>query len=211
MTKLVTREDFFTGKALHDLQIGDSFVFPSNITSKKNIVIVSGNKGKIEEFGKIIGEQLVNIDIDLPEIQSTTVMEVGIEKLKEARKHIEGPCIIDDTGLHIDKLNGFPGALIKFFHKDLKNDGIIKLCKGSNARAVSVIGYFDGEKEYFFEGITEGIISDEPKGEGFGWDPIFVPNGSNMTYAEMLPSVKNNVCQRNKAIEKLKIHLESNK
>jgi non-canonical purine NTP pyrophosphatase (RdgB/HAM1 family) len=177
----------------------------------KIITLVSGNENKIKEFQQILGLKLKTIDIDLPEIQSTNVMEVAKEKLKEAMKHIKGPCIIDDSGLHIDKLNGFPGALIKFYYKKLKNDGIVKHCGGSKAQAVSVIGYFDGKNEFLFEGKTEGTIPDEPLGEGFGWDPIFVPEGSKLSYAQLSSEEKNKISQRRLAIEKLKEHLKKEK
>ena len=180
-------------------------------SKKKIITLVSGNENKIKEFQQILGIELDNIDIDLPEIQSTDVMEVAKEKLKEAMKHIKGPCIVDDSGLHIDNLNGFPGALIKFYHKKLKNEGIVKHSPGSKAQAVSVIGYFDGKNEYFFEGKTEGKIPEEPSGDGFGWDPIFVPDGSDFSYAQLSSEEKNKISQRKLAIEKLKVHLESNK
>jgi non-canonical purine NTP pyrophosphatase (RdgB/HAM1 family) len=178
----------------------------------KIITLVSGNPGKIKEFKEILGLELKTIDIDLPEIQSTDVKEVAREKLKTAMRELKNkPCIIDDSGLHINSLNGFPGALIKFFHKKLKNDGIVNIAGGSQAQAVSVIGYFDGKNEFLFEGKTEGKIPDTPKGNGFGWDPIFVPNGSELSYAEMSSEEKNKISQRRLAIEQLKKHLENEK
>jgi|AP58_3_1055460.scaffolds.fasta_scaffold01157_9 XTP/dITP diphosphohydrolase len=184
----------------------------NKIKKSKIITLVSGNPGKIKEFKEILGLELKTIDIDLPEIQSTDVKEVAREKLKTAMKELKNkPCIIDDSGLHINRLNGFPGALIKFFHKKLQNDGIVNIVGESKAQAVSVIGYFDGKNEFLFEGKTEGKIPDTPKGEGFGWDAIFVPNLSELSYAEMSSKEKNKISQRRLAIEQLKKHLENEK
>jgi non-canonical purine NTP pyrophosphatase (RdgB/HAM1 family) len=178
----------------------------------KKIIFLTGNKNKLKEFQEIIGEsvKIGNKDIDLPEIQSTDVLEVVKEKLKAAIKILKKPCIVDDTGLHFEKLNQFPGALIKFYSQHLKNKGICERVGGSKATAVTVIGYYDGKKTYFFTGKRKGTVPLKPKGKGFGWDPVFIPKikDNKKTYAEMSNDMKNKISQRKMAVMKLKKHLQ---
>tara|TARA_A100000164_G_C21890223_1_gene764970 strand:+ start:1052 stop:1600 length:549 start_codon:yes stop_codon:yes gene_type:complete len=179
---------------------------------KKRIIFLTGNKNKLKEVQDVIGDsiKITNNDLDLPEIQSTDVLEVVKDKLDAAIKILKKPCMVDDSGLHFDKLNQFPGALIKFYYKHLKNKGICKRVGGSKATAVSVIGYYDGKKKYYFTGKRKGMIPLKPKGKGFGWDPIFIPKikDNKKTYAEMSSDIKNKISQRTLAVKKLKKHLE---
>lgn len=170
------------------------------------IYFITGNKGKLEEAKSILPE-VVDLDIDLPEIQEIDPHKVIQAKLEEARKHNEGEFIVEDTSLYFEVLNGLPGPLIKWFMKKLGNDGLYDLIlkMGNNkAEAKTIIGYSDqkGNVE-FFEGAIEGEIV-EPKGEGFGWDPIFKPSGFDKTFGEMDLYEKNSISMRKIAFEKLK-------
>jgi non-canonical purine NTP pyrophosphatase (RdgB/HAM1 family) len=183
------------------------------MSQNKIIIFVSGNNNKIKEVKEIIGDsiKIECKDIDLPEIQSTIVSDVAVDKLNRAIEILGEPCVIEDSGLHFQKIGEFPGALIKFYYKSLKNEGICQQVGGSKAKAVTVIGYFDGEKSHFFKGEAYGSVPYRPQGdEKFGWDPIFIPDGKDKSYAELTVEEKNKISQRNKALLKFKEHLESN-
>ncbi len=94
-----------------------------------------------------------------------------------------------DTSLYLDCLNGFPGPLIKWFFEQVGDHKICQICRllqNQKCHYKTILGYFDGEKSHFFEEYTEGTIANEPRGtNGFDWDTIFVPEGHNLTFAEM--------------------------
>lgn len=153
---------------------------------------ITGNAGKFREVqGKIQNLEMLPIK-DLPEIQSLDIREIIEYKLRAAVKELNGDyiAIVEDTGLYLNAMNGFPGPLIKFLLKTIGNEGIYKICSSLgnfDAVAITAFGLYNSEKESieFFEGKMEGKIT-SPKGtHGFGWDPIFIPTGSEKTYAEM--------------------------
>lgn len=175
------------------------------------LYFITGNIGKFEEIKKLIPE-IEQLDIDLPEIQSLDPHEIIKEKLLAAQKHSNESFIVEDTSFVLEGMHNLPGTLSKWFLKSIGNEGIVKLSKtfGNKAFARSMIGYSNQNKEImFFEGILKGTIV-EPKGDvskGFGWDPIFQPEGLNISFGEMSQEEKNKISMRSIAIEKLKIAL----
>ncbi len=174
------------------------------------LYFITGNQGKLSEAQAII-DRVKSIDFDLPEIQELDPQEVIAEKLREAKKQKDGEFFIEDTSVYFECLNGFPGPLIKWMSEALGNQGIYELvAKYDNnmALAKTVIGYIDGEEIKFFTGEMKGKIV-EPRGVGgFGWDPIFEPEGFNKTLAEMTPEEKNKISMRKEALLKLKKFLD---
>ena len=174
----------------------------------RNIVFVSGNAGKIKEVKAIFGDgfNIVNYDIDLPEIQTTVVKEVIKEKIKAAISLLESTSsehfrnikkefaskgieinslrdivvFCEDTGFYIDNMKGkveFPGALIKFYFKAMGNKGIIERDGGSKARMECCVGAVINGEGREFQGSVDGKVPTEYKGEGeFGFDSAFIPN-----------------------------------
>ncbi|MFH1456108.1 MAG: non-canonical purine NTP pyrophosphatase [archaeon] len=171
--------------------------------------IITGNIGKYEEFKRFF-PNIKQIDYDLPEIQELDSKKIILIKLLKALKSHEGPFIVEDTSLYINDWNGLPGPLIKWFLKSLGLDGIAKLAKGKEAVAETMIGYAVNKDEiYFFEGKLKGTIV-EPKGDNdFGWGPIFIPKGKDLTFAEMSREEKDSISMRKQAIMKLKKFLNS--
>ena len=171
------------------------------------LFFISGNAGKLKEAKNILNFEIEGLDIDLKEIQSLDPHEIIKNKLEEARKKFDGKFIVEDVSLNFECLNGLPGPLIKWFLKSLGAEGLVKIVKtfGNNkATAKCIIGYFNEMRIEFFEGVVNGKIV-EPKGNnGFGWDPIFLPDGSNKTYAEMSDEEKNKVSHRRKAFERFR-------
>lgn len=170
---------------------------------------VTGNKGKFEEARAILEmTDLKQLDIDLPEIQEFELEKVVEIKLQEALKHINDECVVEDGGLFFKSLNGLPGVFTKWFFKAIGNQGLYVLAKSFNAfdaYAKVVIGYASHDKQiHYFEGIVEGIIV-EPRGtSGFGWDPVFLPNGYEKTFGEMTSEEKNSISMRRIALCKLR-------
>jgi inosine triphosphate pyrophosphatase len=173
------------------------------------LYFITGNKGKLAEAQSILGD-VEGLDIELPEIQSLDAHEIIKEKLEEAQKHHSGEFIVEDTSLYFDALNGLPGPLIKWFMKTVGNDGLYKMAesfRNFNAEAKTIVGYSNSNKEIsFHEGTVRGSIV-APRGEGFGWDPIFQPNGHDKTFGEMSAEEKNSISMRKFAFEKLKVLL----
>jgi len=155
----------------------------------KELIFVTGNKGKAEHAARLLGVPVTNFKIDLPEIQSLDLQEVVAEKLKTAYSIIKKPCFIEDVSLEFSELKRLPGTFIKFFESEL---GLEKLCrmldgKDRSATARCIIGFTDGTKTEFWGGKQTGTIAKSPKGEnGFGWDKIFIASGfNNKTNAEL--------------------------
>lgn len=179
------------------------------------ILFITGNIKKAEEVAAITGLDIVAKKLDIPEIQSLNVEEVARTKAVTAYELTGQPVIVDDTGMSIAALGGLPGALVVWFLDILGPSGILKLLVGEKNRQASVstcIGYADQTGVYVFTGIVEGQISESLKGEnGFGYDPIFIPEGQAKTYAEMLAEEKNAISMRKIALNKFKEFMSSRK
>ncbi len=173
------------------------------------LYFITGNKNKLAEVQSVLPD-IEQLDIDLPEIQALDAHEIIKAKLVAAREHHQGNFIVEDNSLYLDGLNGLPGPFIKWFLKTVGNVGLYEMAKAFNnfkAQAKVIIGYsdVDGNVE-FFEGVTPGTIV-APRTEGFGWDPIFMPDGYDKTFAELGIDIKNQISMRKQAAEKLKEHL----
>jgi non-canonical purine NTP pyrophosphatase (RdgB/HAM1 family) len=176
------------------------------------LYFITGNENKLKEAQQIL-PGIKGLNVDLIEIQSIDSRKIIEHKLNEAKKHHSGIFVVEDSSLSLISMNGLPGPLIKFFEKTVGLEGITKLAEtfGNKAIAKNVLGYFDGEKIIFVEGIVEGSIV-SPRGEnGFGWDKIFMPEGYDKTFAEMTSEEKNKISMRKLAFEKLIEHLDNGK
>jgi non-canonical purine NTP pyrophosphatase (RdgB/HAM1 family) len=172
----------------------------------ENIYFITSNENKFNEARKII-PRLVQLDIDLVEIQSLNAREIIEAKFIEAKKSHSGPFIVEDTSLYLNCLNGLPGPLIKWFVARVGARGLYDIVTKHDehtASAKTIIGYCDaaGEIQFFEGAITGNIVA--PQGETtFGWDPIFVPDGYDLTFAQMTKEQKNNISMRTIACQKL--------
>jgi len=173
------------------------------------LYFITGNKNKLAEIKTIIPD-VEMLDIDLPEIQDIDAHTIIKAKLESARAHQQGEFIVEDTSLYLEGLNGLPGPLIKWFLKTVGNEGLYKMAQAFGnfkAQAKTIIGYSShaGEVE-FFEGVVNGTMV-QPRSTGFGWDPVFLPEGQTQTFAEMGGELKNTMSMRAIAAQKLKEHL----
>lgn len=177
------------------------------------LYFITGNKNKLNEAKSII-PNVEQIDIDLPEIQDIDAKEIIKAKLLEALNHKEAEFIVEDTSLYIDGLNGLPGPLIKWFTKAIGNEGLSNIAEkieNTNAEAKTIIGYAKSPEEiYYFEGSIKGKIIHPQGKSGFGWDPIFKPEGHSKSFAEMGQQEKNKISMRKVAFTQLKDFIEEN-
>lgn len=156
-------------------------------------VFVTSNAYKLREAAGILGVELDRADVDVPEIQSLDFGEVAAAKASAAREALGAPpypVIVDDSGLAVGAWGGFPGPLTRWLMKSVGNAGLLRMLAAEedrSARAVCAVAVADASGSvHVFRGVVEGKISHEPRGEGgFGFDPIFVPDGETRTYAEM--------------------------
>lgn len=166
------------------------------------------NQNKLREINNILGYELEQISIDLLEPQEVDVEMVVREKAKDAYLKAGKPVLVEDTGLEFLAWNGLPGALIKWFLGSVGNEGILKMLTGEKNRKVvakTAAAFFDGNETHIFVGTVSGIVPDTVRGEaGFGWDPIFVPDGFSKSFAEMTAIEKNVISMRKLALEKMK-------
>jgi len=175
---------------------------------------ITGNQGKLKEVQSIIPE-VEGIEIDLPELQELDPMKIITEKLKEATKNHSGEFFIEDTSLYFECLNGLPGPLIKWFLQSLGNNGLYELVEkyeNKKVMAKTVIGYSNGDKDlHFFQGELAGTIVKPQGTDGFGWDPIFQPDGFDKTLSEFSLEEKNKISMRNAALMNLKEYLDQHR
>ncbi len=183
-----------------------------------SIIFATNNQNKVDEVRAVLGNRFniitlkeAGINIDIPEPHDTLEAN-ATEKSKTIFGITKQNCFSEDTGLEVEALNGEPGVKSARYAGEGRNfnDNIEKLLnklESSNdrtARFRTVISLILDGKEYHFEGICKGTIISERKGtHGFGYDPVFIPDGSDKTFAEMDMAEKNKFSHRKKAMEKL--------
>ena len=169
----------------------------------ESATLVTGNAGKVRELRRICGIEIAHQSVDLPEIQDLDLLAILRAKTEEAYRLLLRPVIVDETGLELAGLNGFPGPLIKWLLQAVGTEGLGQLGKTlGNDRLIAHCGvmYFDGETSIVGEGRTPGKLVSPPRGDnGFGWDPVFLPDGEILTYAELGSQRKDEIGHRGKA------------
>lgn len=191
---------------------------------KPNLVFATNNQHKVDEIRLVIGNQFniitlkeAGIDIDIPEPHDTLEAN-ATEKSQTIYQLTQQNCFSEDTGLEVAALNGEPGVKSARYAGEGRDfqANIDKLLEklgtqpNRRARFRTVVSLILGGNEYQFDGICEGHIITAQKGvAGFGYDPVFIPDGSTKTFAEMGPEEKNQFSHRKKAVTKL-IHFLHN-
>jgi XTP/dITP diphosphohydrolase len=190
------------------------------------IIFATNNAHKIEEIQAAIGQTLkvitlreAGIDIDIPEPYDTLEAN-ALEKSTVIHKITGKNCFSEDTGLEVPSLGGEPGVLSARFagaqRSDTDNIALLLLRLGNNpdrrARFRTVISLIWNDRQELFEGTCEGHILKTPAGEnGFGYDPVFVPDGETRSFAQLTMEEKNRYSHRRKAAGKLVAFLRQNK
>jgi len=171
-----------------------------------NATFITGNSKKAEYLEKLLGLKIKNHKLNLDEIQSLNVSEIVEHKVKQAYNLLGSPVLVEDVSLEFEELNGLPGPFIKFFVDNVPFERVCNLVKENRkATARCVFGYYDGNILKLIEGKLEGTVAKEPKGEnGYGWDKIFIPNGYEITRAEMNEEDNHKTYMISKPIEKVR-------
>ncbi len=190
------------------------------------IIFATHNQYKANEIKQMVAKIAAVKDLedvgfteDIPE-NGSTLQENALEKAQFVFKRLKKPVFADDTGFEIDALGGKPGVYSARYAGLPKNDKanldkVLKEMQGETnrqARFRTVICFVDKDNQpIFFEGIVNGEIISIPRGtEGFGYDPVFVPEGYDATFAEMDLAQKNKLSHRGKAFDRLVAHLKLN-
>lgn len=174
------------------------------------INFVTSNHGKFVEAEQIFGD-LVQKNIGYNEIQADSLEEVVAFGIAEVMRRLDGPIMIEDAGLFVDALKGFPGVYSAYVTRTIGNSGILRLMDGIEDRGASfrsVVGYAEpGMEPVTFKGELRGKISLSPRGSGgFGYDPIF--EVGDRTVAEMSLADKNMISHRAKSMKALKAWID---
>ena len=185
---------------------------------KKKLVVATNNAHKLEEISAILGDEMellslkdIHCNADIPET-ADTLEGNAIQKANYIYKNYDMDCFADDTGLEVEALNGAPGVFSARYAGDghdseANMQKLLKELEGKENRKAqfrTAICLIMEGKEYLFEGIVKGSIIEEKRGgAGFGYDPIFVPEGYDQTFAELGNDVKNTISHRARAVEKL--------
>jgi len=177
------------------------------------LIFITGNAAKAEQLGRHLDHPVAHKKLDLPEIQSLDLLEIIEHKTKEAYKQTGSPVLVEDTSLVFNALGRLPGPLIKWFLTELDNGGLCKILDGYEDRscvAEVCFGLYDGKELKTFNGQTHGTVANSPRGErGFGWDPVFIPNGHEKTWGEMDTEEQEETSMRRVALKKLEAYLKS--
>lgn len=170
---------------------------------------VTSNVHKFHEAERILKEFNIIIqhaDIPYQEIRAERLEDIAADSALRLKMRLPPPYFVEDTGLFIEALNGFPGPFSGWVLKKIGLEGILKLMKGRGERRAifrTAVALFNGKEVRVFVGEVYGTITNEIKGRsGFGYDPIFVPEGYGKTFAE-LGERKNTISHRRKALEKM--------
>lgn len=190
---------------------------------KKKLVVATNNAHKLEEIAAILGDEMellslkdIHCDADIPETADTLEGNAR-QKAMYIYENYSMDCFADDTGLEVEALNGAPGVYSARYAGDGHDSEanmqklLHELEDKENRKAqfrTAICLILEG-KEYLFEGIVKGeIIKEKRGGAGFGYDPIFVPEGHELTFAELGNDIKNTISHRARAVEKLCLFLK---
>jgi XTP/dITP diphosphohydrolase len=176
----------------------------------KTIYFITSNNGKLEEAKKKFVDLDINIiqkDLGYPEIQADSLEEVAMFGANYIKNRFDKPFMLEDAGLFIDVLKGFPGVFSAYVYHSIGLSGVLELLKDKVDRKAtfrSVYAYVEpNKKPLLFIGQCNGVISEEKLGDqGFGYDPIFIPQGSSRTFAQMQTNEKNKISHRGDSLNK---------
>ena len=174
------------------------------------IIFATSNLNKAREVAHILESfriDVKHVNLKLTELQSDSLEEIAKASALEAAHRVGKPVIVEDSGLFIRSLNGFPGPFSSYVQKTIGNKGVLKLMEGIGDREASfksVVAYCDEKRKALsFTGEARGKVSYKEKGKVWAFDPIFIPDQKGgKTYAEMGPVEKNRISHRRRALGK---------
>jgi len=186
------------------------------------LILCTGNTGKLAELRVLLPQHItllslpdVDLPTDLPETGATLEAN-ALEKARYAFERTGLPCVADDTGLEVNALGGAPGVYSARYAGEARDAGsnmakLLEELSGQadrSARFRTVLALITDQGEEVFEGTVEGTIALVQKGvNGFGYDPLFIPNGYSGTFAELDTALKNSMSHRSLAVQRLVAYL----
>lgn len=189
------------------------------------LVFATNNRHKLQEVRDILGERVevlslkdIDCNDEIPET-GTTLEENALIKARWVKEKYGYNCFADDTGLEVEALGGAPGVYsARYAGEECDSQAnMLKLLENltgksnRNAQFRTVIALIIENKEILFDGVVKGVISEKKMGEaGFGYDPIFIPDGYGMSFAQMESTLKNSISHRYRATEKLNDYINNN-
>lgn len=176
------------------------------------VTFITSNKDKAEHLANNLGLRIEHRNLDITEIQSLSLEEIVKDKAQKAYEIIKSPVLVEDASLKYTAFGNLPGPLIKWFHKELGNSGLCRIInhykKDRTALSEVLFCLYDGKEFKLFAGSKAGRIAAYPRGEmGYGWDAVFIPDGSNKTRAEMDDDERFESSMRKEALEKVREYL----
>lgn len=178
----------------------------------KNVTFITGNQNKADYLAKYLGVPVEHHKLDLDELQSVELSVIVEHKVRQAYEILRTPVIVEDVSLEFSALGRLPGPFIKWFLEELDFQTICNLLDGKDRSATGrcMFGYYDGKELRFFEGSLNGKIATGPRGkDGYGWDKIFIPEGYNVTRAELSEDDYEKVYSVIRPLKQLKEFLQS--
>lgn len=176
------------------------------------VTFITGNAHKATQVAKFLGLPVEHHKLDLDEIQSLDLHTVVEHKAKQAYEILKKPILVEDASLTLTAMGRLPGTFIKWFIEEMGVDGLRRLAQSlehQEAHGRVCYGLYDGKTMHFFEGEMHGRISPEARGEGgFGFDPIFMNDGYDITRAEMSEADYAKTSYRTDGLQKLKAFLQ---
>lgn len=172
---------------------------------------MTGNKGKLHEARTALeplGHEVIGSDLKPVEIQGDSLEEISRAKCAVLVGKLPVPFFVDDGGLFVSALRGFPGVFSAHALRTIGVPGILRLMEGVDDRRAHfacTVSYHDGHTLHSFSGRCDGRLATAPRseGHGFGFDPIFVPEGHEQTFGELSAEVKNRISHRGRALAQL--------
>ncbi|MGC9209288.1 MAG: RdgB/HAM1 family non-canonical purine NTP pyrophosphatase [Nitrososphaeria archaeon] len=182
------------------------------------LVFLTGNANKITEANEALKDTGISLvpprkRVEKLEIQDSRVENISLYAAKHASRRLREPFVVEDDGLFVRPLNGFPGPYTAYALKTIGIGGLLKLLEGSKERDayfLSAVTLHIGGRLYLFTHRVDGTISLQPRGSsGFGFDPVFIPNGYTSTYAEMDLGLKSKISHRAGAFRQMAAFLKN--
>ena len=178
-----------------------------------DLVFITGNQHKADFLSKWLDHPVEHRKLDLDELQSLDIHTIVEHKVRQAYEIVKKPVLVEDASLTFMAIGRLPGTFIKWFIEEIGYDGLLNLAQSLPDQAAYgkvCYGYFDGKNFKMFDGEMHGRIAPEARGTGgFGFDPIFVNEGFDITRAEMNEDDYARTSYRTDALTKLKTYLDS--
>lgn len=187
----------------------------------KEFVFITGNQHKADYLAKWLGGPIDHRAVEsLEELQTLDLQTVVEHKARGAYAAVQKPVLVEDVALAFSALGKLPGTFVKYFLEEVGTTGLCQMIENFDDRRATasiMYGYFDGTEMQFFEGHVDGVVAPEPRRSdeatawksSLSWNSIFIPNGSDKTYAQMTDEELEPFSHRKQAIEKLRVFLES--